>query len=44
VALGIATEEEIAIDTLQSRLDAERVEAQGVFVSELVFGAWGHVP
>jgi ubiquinone/menaquinone biosynthesis C-methylase UbiE len=44
VASGIATEEEIAVDTLQARLDTERAEQQGVFVSELVFGAWAHVP
>jgi SAM-dependent methyltransferase len=40
VAAGVATANEIDVDTLDMRLAAEREEANGTCVLELVFGAW----
>lgn len=40
VEAGVATLDEIAVDTLDVRLAAERREANGTCVWEMVFGAW----
>lgn len=40
VETGVTTVDEIAIDTLDARLTAERQEANGTCVWEMVFGAW----
>lgn len=40
VETGVATADEIAVDTLDTRLAAERHEANGTCVWEMVFGAW----
>lgn len=42
--LGVATEAEIDVDTLDDRLDAERSQAQATYIGELVFGAWARKP
>lgn len=44
VSLGVATAEEIAVDTLDERLIAERVQAGATCVWELVFCAWARKP
>ncbi|MGF6508549.1 methyltransferase domain-containing protein [Paraburkholderia sp. 32] len=44
VAHGVATADEIGIETLQGRLDAERVESSGIYVGDMAFGAWAHKP
>lgn len=41
---GVATKEEISIETLDGRLTEERTQADTTFVWELVFGAWGRKP
>jgi len=41
---GIATEEEVGIETLEARLQKEIDKAGGVNVGLLVFGAWGRCP
>ena len=38
--LGIATEEEVAIDTLAERLGAEAVDSGGVIKPPDILGAW----
>lgn len=38
--LGIATEEEIDIDTLDERLQNEREESNNVFIRDMAFGVW----
>lgn len=40
VGLGVATEEEIDIETLDSRLDAERMATGATYVGDVMFGAW----
>jgi SAM-dependent methyltransferase len=44
VAHGVATADEIGIETLQGRLDAERVASSGIYVGDMAFGAWAHKP
>lgn len=41
---GVATEAEIDIDTLEARLEAERLATDSVYVSDMVFSAWGRKP
>jgi SAM-dependent methyltransferase len=41
---GIATEQEIDVDTLDQRMIDERVKADTTSVGELVFGAWARRP
>ncbi len=38
IALGVATARQVGIDTLQTRLEAERRQAQGIYVGDVVFG------
>ena len=40
---GIASEEEVGIDTLEERLRNERPD-EAVYISDMAFGAWGHKP
>ena len=40
---GVATAEEIDVDTLDQRLIDERVAANATVISDVVFGAWGRV-
>lgn len=40
VRQGVATEDEIQVDTLDQRLVMERADAGATYVGELVFGAW----
>lgn len=44
VAYGIASEQEVGIETLEARLEAERDAADTVYVGGVVFGGWGFVP
>lgn len=44
VAKGVATAEEIDVDTLDARLAEERKKANATYVGEMVFGAWGRKP
>jgi hypothetical protein len=44
IELGVATEEEVDIETLEERLQKEMDETQGVAVPLLVFGAWARRP
>lgn len=44
VAAGVASAEEIALDTLEERLEAERRQAKGTCIWEMVFGAWARKP
>ncbi len=41
---GVATEQEVDIDTLDQRMVDERVKADTTSVWELVFGAWARKP
>ncbi len=41
---GVATADEIDVDTLEPRLAAERARPGAVFLSELVFGVWARRP
>jgi SAM-dependent methyltransferase len=40
LALGVATPEEVDIDTLQQRLDEERTRSAGIYIGDVMFGAW----
>ncbi len=44
LAHGVATEQEIDIDTLEQRMEAERTKANATFISDMVFGAWARKP
>lgn len=44
VALGVATPEEIGIETLQQRLDDERNKSKGIYIGDVIFGAWARKP
>ncbi|WP_054085192.1 methyltransferase domain-containing protein [Pseudomonas syringae] len=44
IALGVATADEIGIDTLQQRLDKERTQSSGIYIGDVMFGAWAHKP
>ncbi len=37
---GVATVEEISIDTLQDRLDAERKASDQIYIGDVLFGVW----
>ena len=38
---GVTTAAEVEADTLQARLDAERIESGATFIGDMMFGAWG---
>ncbi len=40
VERGVASEEEVDVETLEQRLSAERLAANSTYVSDMVFGAW----
>lgn len=40
IALGVASAEEVEIETLQARLDQERSGSSGVYVGDVMFGSW----
>ncbi|MEB0228170.1 methyltransferase domain-containing protein [Pseudomonas sp. 10S4] len=44
VAHGVATAEEIKIDTLQARLDAEQAQTDSIYIGDVMFGAWARKP
>jgi SAM-dependent methyltransferase len=41
---GVATEEEIGIDTLERRLSEERIKTGSTYVSDMVFTVWARKP
>lgn len=38
--LGVASAEEIEIETLQQRLDQERSASSGIYIGDMMFGSW----
>ncbi|UWF51543.1 methyltransferase domain-containing protein [Pseudomonas sp. N3-W] len=44
LAHGVATADEIEIETLQQRLDEERTHTQNIFIGDMIFGAWARKP
>lgn len=40
LAHGVATADEVAIETLQERLDNERSQSQAIYIGDMIFGAW----
>lgn len=44
IALGVATEDEVGVETLQQRLDEERVRSDGIYIGDVMFGAWARKP
>ena len=40
IALGVATAEDVDIETLQQRLDEERTQSAGIYIGDVMFGAW----
>lgn len=44
VQQGVATEEEIDVDTIDRRLIEERKKANATYVGDMVFGAWARKP
>ncbi|MDR2308411.1 MAG: methyltransferase domain-containing protein [Paucimonas sp.] len=44
IALGIATARQVDVDTLPARLEAERRQAQGIFIGDMVFGCVARKP
>ena len=44
VRAGVATAEELDVDTLDERLLAERTAANATYIGDMVFGAWAHKP
>lgn len=41
---GVATEEEVDVDTLDQRLIEERAKANATYIGDMVFGAWARKP
>jgi hypothetical protein len=41
---GLATAEEVHVDTIDQRLVEEREKANATYVGEMVFGAWARKP
>jgi hypothetical protein len=41
---GVATAEEVDIETLQQRLDEERTQSAGIYIGDVMFGAWARKP
>ncbi|MBF6029695.1 methyltransferase domain-containing protein [Pseudomonas sp. P115] len=39
-ALGVASREEVEIETLQERLDQERSASSGIYIGDVMFGGW----
>lgn len=39
-ALGVASSEEVEIETLQERLDQERSASAGIYIGDVMFGSW----
>ncbi|WP_411384327.1 class I SAM-dependent methyltransferase [Pseudomonas sp. L7] len=39
---GIATARQVGIETLQARLDAERMQSQGIYIGDMAFGVWAN--
>ena len=44
VRYGIASEAEVEIDTLDRRLDEERLAVSATYVGDMMFGAWARKP
>ncbi len=44
ITLGVATADEVDIDTLQQRLDEERTQSEGIYIGDVMFGAWARKP
>lgn len=44
VAAGVVTEEEIGVETLDRRLDDERLRSNATYVGDMMFGAWARKP
>ncbi|MDG6399985.1 methyltransferase domain-containing protein [Pseudomonas quasicaspiana] len=44
IALDVATAEEVDIETLQQRLDQERTQSEGIYIGDVMFGAWARKP
>jgi hypothetical protein len=44
VGAGVATAEEVDVDTLDDRLIAERQHTNGTCILEMVFDAWARKP
>jgi SAM-dependent methyltransferase len=44
VSLGVASAEIVDIATLQARLDTERQGSEGIYISDIIFGACAHKP
>ncbi|WKV98468.1 methyltransferase domain-containing protein [Pseudomonas sp. H22_DOA] len=40
IALGVASAEEVGIETLQQRLDQERSDARATYIGDVMFGSW----
>lgn len=40
IALGVASAEEVEIETLQERLDQERTASSSVYIGDVMFGSW----
>lgn len=44
IALGVATADEVDIETLQQRLDEERTQSESIYIGDVIFGAWARNP
>ncbi|HEX8587777.1 methyltransferase domain-containing protein [Pseudomonas sp.] len=44
ITLGVATANEVDIDSLQHRLDEERAQSEGIYIGDVMFGAWARKP
>ncbi len=41
---GVVTAADVDVDTLQARLDAERLVTNTTYIGDMMFGAWAHKP
>ena len=43
LALGVASSDEVGINTLHQRLTEERMQSGGIYIGDVMFGAWGRM-
>lgn len=43
LALGVASSDEVGMSTLHQRLDEERTQSEGIYIGDVMFGAWGRM-
>lgn len=43
IALGVASSDEVGLNPLHQRLTEERMQSGGIYIGDVIFGAWGRI-